>query len=632
MTDSIPDFPERAGGQMAEPVLRVRDLCVEYRVDHTTLQALHEIDLAVRPGEVLGIVGESGCGKSTLSAAVLGLLPANGRITAGQVLLGQQNLVDLPESERRPLRGAGIGMVFQDPLTSLNPTFTVGTQMVNAQRAHASGRKQPQAELRARAVRMLERVGIPDPELRVDDYPHEFSGGQRQRIMIATVLLLQPTVLICDEATSALDVTLQAQVLDLLRHLCLEEGTALIVISHDIGVIAEMADRVCVLYAGRVVEAGSMRAVLDTPGHPYTRRLIASVPSRHRRDQRLVSIEGRVPSLHALPPGCTFAPRCPAAAPECAAAEPGFTDTDGHPVRCLTQVRDAAGSAAAEQASTNGVDAGPASNDDLMRLDDLVCEFADRPSLFERLSRRAPATVRAVNGVDLTVRRGEILGLVGESGSGKTTLGKALLGLTPVSAGAIRFDGQDLVDLSSPGWRGLRRRLQMIFQEAAGSLSPRQRVSQLVTEPYRIHGTPRSEQRSITELLDLVGLTPDQAGKFPHQLSGGQARRVVVARALAVSPDFIVADEPTAGLDVSAAANVLNLLVDLRNKLGLSLLVITHDLNLVGYVANRIAVMRQGQIVEFGGVEDVLERPRHDYTHQLLASVPDLRPATHGVA
>jgi peptide/nickel transport system ATP-binding protein len=339
-----------------------------------------------------------------------------------------------------------------------------------------------------------------------------------------------------------------------------------------------------------------------------------------------------VPSLDALPPGCTFAPRCPAATPECTAAEPGFADTDGHPVRCLTQVRDAAYDNAQEQTADNEVYAEPAPDDDLVQIDGLVCEFADAPSLVDRLSRRPPATVRAVDGVDLTVRRGEILGLVGESGSGKTTLGKALLGLAPVSTGAIRFEGQGLLDMSPSEWRGQRRRLQMIFQEAAGSLSPGQRVSQLVTEPCRIHRTPRAEQRSVDELLDFVGLPPDQAAKFPHQLSGGQARRVGVARALAVRPDFIVADEPTAGLDVSAAANVLNLLVDLPNKLGLSLLVITHDLNLVGYVADRIAVMRQGHIVELGNMGEGLERPRHDYTRDLLSSVPDLRPARGSVA
>ncbi|MPY80015.1 MAG: dipeptide ABC transporter ATP-binding protein [Actinophytocola sp.] len=549
---------------MSGPVLRVSGLDVTYRTKAGTFQALHDIDLELGPGEAIGIVGESGCGKSTLSSAMLRLLPPNGQVTAGSIRLCDQELLALSDAELRRVRGATIGMVFQDPLTSLNPAFRVSTQMVNALRAHIQNGRASSADLHRRAVRMLERVGIADADRRIEDYPHQFSGGMRQRIMIATVLLLQPKVLVCDEATSALDVTLQAQILELLRELCREQETALVVISHDIGVIAEMCDRVCVMDSGRVIESGSVADILTRPRRPYTRKLVASAPSRHH--------------------------------------------SRGIPAR-----KD---STADERA--------------VVVVDGLHTHFTTKPGIVDRLLRRTPRTIRAVDGVDLNVRHNETVGLVGESGSGKTTLGKALLNLGPVTGGDISFDGVSLGGLDRDGVRRMRRRMRMIFQECYGSLSPRMRVEQLLTEPYRIHDTPASDRYSVTELLGLVGLPAEQASKYPHQLSGGQARRVGIARALAVHPEFVVADEPTAGLDVSAAASVLNLLRDLRARLGLTLLIITHDLNLVGDIADRIAVMRNGKIVETGPATQVMDAPQHPYTKTLLDSVPDPWAAVSG--
>jgi peptide/nickel transport system ATP-binding protein len=612
---------------VSEEVLRIDGLHVSYAAKAGGFEALHDVNLTLAAGEVLGIVGESGCGKSTLASAILRLLPPNGRITAGSIRLAGRDLLAASDDELRSVRGAQIGMVFQDPLTSLNPTFRISTQMVNAQRAHATDGETDSRVLRQRAVQMLDRVGIADAARRIDDYPHQFSGGMRQRIMVGTVLLLRPQVLICDEATSALDVTLQAQILELIRGLCREQGTAVIIVSHDIGVVSEMCDRITVLYAGRVVESGSVEDILQRPEHPYTRKLVAAVPSRHRRTERLSTIPGQVPSLTAPPPGCTFAPRCEAAQAVCSDGEPPLLQVGGRRLRCLTEARDATARADVDIA-TSKTDlpqhaAAVRSGQVLVDIEGLSVHFSQRRSLLHTLARRPPECVPAVAGVDLKLAHGEIVGLVGESGSGKTSLGKALLNLAPIADGTVAFDGVGLAGLDAEGWRRLRARMQMIFQEPYGSLSPRLRVEQLVTEPYRIARTPPSDRYSVPELLELVGLSEEQATKYPHELSGGQARRVGIARALALHPDFIVADEPTAGLDVSAAASVLNLLLELRHRLALTFLIITHDLNLVGYVADRIAVMHQGRIIEIGTPTQVMDSPREPYTQALLAAIPD---------
>lgn len=561
-------------------LLEVSDLDVDYRVREGAIPALRGIDLTLGRNEIVGVVGESGSGKSTLAAALIRLLPPNGHITGGRIVFEGRDVLGLDSEELRKLRGAGMAMVFQDPLTSLNPTFTVATQMVNAQRAHAIGTND-EARRRA-AIEMLDRVGIPDAAERIGSYPHEFSGGMRQRVMIATTVLLRPRLLIADEATSALDVTMQAQILTLLCDLCREDDTSIIVISHDLGVIAQLCQKVLVLKDGMPVESGSVTQVLTDPREPYTQQLLAAVPSRHRRDERL---------------------QAPEDDEEVEAAEAGLeTRATAQPV--TTPERD-----------------GP-----LLEVDQLHVYFPEARGLVDKLMRRPPAVVHAVDGVDLRLAPGEAVGLVGESGSGKTTLGKALLGLRPITAGGAVFDGHRLEELSSREWRPLRSRAQMIFQEPTGSLSPRQRVGQLLMEPYRINDTPVEQRYDVEELLTMVRLPAAQATKYPHELSGGQARRVGIARALSVHPDLIIADEPTAGLDVSSAASVLNLIQDLRRDLGLTILTITHDLNLVGYVTDRIAVMYLGKLVEIGTTDQIFDAPGHPYTQALLDAIPEPVP------
>ncbi len=629
---------------MSDRVLVVEDLDVTYHVRSGSLPALRGVSFELRRGEILGIVGESGCGKSTLSAAMLRLLPANGEISGGTILLGNRDVRTMSQRELREMRGRDIAMIFQDPLTSLNPTFKVGSQLIAAMQAHPDVDASDTGKLRQRAIEMLTTVGLPDAHERIDYFPHQFSGGMRQRIMIAMALLLKPELLIADEATSALDVTLQAQILELFRELRRERNTSMLFISHDIGVISEICYRLVVMYAGRAVEQGTVREVLSKPRHPYTQALLASVPSKDRRGERLATIPGRVPSLSELPPGCDFSDRCRHVQPVC--REPGGlhdVHTAGHMVRCL--IHDPASTYETSGIEREGdrvvvgrPEAAPedrprAIGDVLVQARDLEVHFADRPTLASRLMRRQLGAVRAVDGVDLDIRRGEIVGLVGESGSGKTTLGRAILGLERPTGGQVSFDGQDLTAMNPRQLLQLRRRMQMIFQDAHASLSPRRRVGQLLTEPYTIHRIPDEERIAVPELLEMVQLAPEQATKYPHELSGGQARRVNIARALALRPEFIVADEPSAGLDVSAAASVLELMKDLASELGLTYLIVTHDLNLVGYIADRIALMYLGTLVAVGPTPQVYERPMHPYTRSLLDAVstpdPDQTTAPH---
>ena len=616
---------------MSVPVLQVKNLEIKYHTREAILMAIHNASFDVNKAEIVGVVGESGCGKSTVASAVMRLLPPNGEISGGQILFQGRDLCQLDQEAMRRLRGKDMAMIFQDAMTSLNPVFTIERQMVDAQRAQlaADSQRQPKA-LRDRAVEMLERVGIPDPAQRIKEYPHQFSGGMRQRIMIAMALLSVPGLLVADEPTSALDVTLEAQILELILKLRDELGTAMLYITHDLGVIARLCDRVIVMYAGNIVESGGVYDIFEQPKHPYTQALLRSHPAHSLREHRLRTIRGRVPSLGELPAGCKFAPRCDLVRDVCHEVEPGFYQVDGQHALCHAygETWSAAGVATVPPATTpepttpESVEATPTADQVIVEMKGLHTHFSDRAALLGQILGRKGGAVRAVDGVDVRLRRGETLGLVGESGSGKTTLGRTMLRLVDSTRGEVVIQGQDITRVPHGKLRPMRARMQMIFQDPFSSLTPRMKVSSILLEPFRIHGVPVDDKSKVDELLEMVGLSAEQADKYPHQLSGGQARRVGIARALALHPDILVADEPTAGLDVSVAAGILNLLKDLREQLNLTYIIITHNLNVISFIADRVAVMYLGKILELARTEDLFTRPRHPYTEALMSAIP----------
>ena len=615
---------------MVTPILQVRDLEIKYHTREGVLTAIHNASFDVHQGQIVGVVGESGCGKSTIASAVMRLLPPNGEISGGQIIFDGQDLTALGIEQMRHYRGRDLSMIFQDAMTSLNPVFTIEQQMLDAQKAHLpGGADRSEAALRERAVRMLDRIGIPDATDRIKEYPHQFSGGMRQRIMIAIALLANPSLLVADEPTSALDVTLEAQILELICGLRDELNTGLLYITHDLGVIAQICDRVIVMYAGNIVEAGDVLPIFEQPKHPYTQALLRSHPSRRMRGRRLRTIPGVVPSLRDLPAGCKFAPRCPLAREICRTHEPDYWDIGEQIALCHSYAPSWKGPDAAsfaeEKPSEAKAEIEPErqrSNTVLIRTSGLHKHFRDNVGLLGQILGQEATAVRAVHGVDLAIRQGETLGLVGESGSGKTTLARTILRLTDPTMGNIAVLGKEITDLTTRDIRPLRSRMQMIFQDPTSSLSPRMKASSLLMEPYVIHNVPESERKDPEELLAMVGLAPEQLDKYPHQLSGGQARRLGIARALALEPDIIMADEPTAGLDVSVAAGLLNLLKDLRDRLDLTYVIITHNLNVIGFISDRVAVMYLGRIVELADAEMLFETPKHPYTEALLSAIP----------
>ena len=538
-------------------VLELKNLSVKYRTSAGILTALRDINLTVNPGEIVGIVGESGCGKSTVAAAMMKILPPNGFISGGEVLFKGQDLLKLPADRMRNLRGTQLAMIFQDPMTSLNPVFSIETQMLDILRSHIqsqNGHSQSDVELSKTAISMLDRVGIPDAAERIKNYPHQFSGGMRQRIFIAMALMANPSLLIADEPTSALDVTLEAQIMELIRGLRDEFGTSILYISHDLGVIAQLCDQVVVMYAGNIVESGDTFRIFDNPTHPYTRALLAAYPSHRQRRKRLLAIPGKVPSLKDLPAGCKFADRCGLARPMCFISEPGrLLVAEGHQVFCNYPPEEGA-NGTVDLAMGVSVAQKPSQrqesrrklpeNEVLISVQGLKTYFGDRVSLFNQLlspiHKVKRGYVRAVDGVDLEIRYGETIGLVGESGSGKTTLGKTILHLIKSTNGKIVFDGQDITHSPENIIRPLRTRMQMIYQDPYSSLSPRMKVSDLLVEPFKIQGVAYNQKKEVARLLDMVGLSTEQADKYPHELSGGQARRIGIARALALDRKSVV--------------------------------------------------------------------------------------------
>jgi oligopeptide/dipeptide ABC transporter ATP-binding protein len=622
-------------------LLEVKGLEVAYHTHKGPLKALFDVNFEVQAGEIVGIVGESGCGKSTVASALLRLLPPNGEILSGEMLFKGRDLMKLSPAELRSIRGQEIAMIFQDPTTSLNPVFTISTQMRDIQNAHIEAIHQNEkVDLKERAVEFLRQVGIPDAEDRIDTFPHQFSGGMRQRIMIAIALMSKPGLLIADEPTSSLDVTMEAQILELIKQLRQKYQTSILFISHDLGVIANLCDRVVVMYTGRVVEQGDVVTIFEQPKHPYTRALLRSVPSRQFHGERLMNIPGRVPSLFNLPPGCKFADRCSFTQPVCQQQEPRFLSQDGGAIRCHYYdpasgydggaweqgAAPSPASQAAEVSTERDEARDMTKGQSLLRLENLTTYFYDEANFLDQILGRRGSPVHAVDGVNLEILRGEIVGLVGESGCGKTTLGRTILNLVTPASGKTYYDGADIAQLSPADLRKLRGRIQMIFQDPFSSLSPRSQVAYLLTEPYKIHHIPAAQQYSVAELLEMVELPSEIASKYQHELSGGQARRVGIARALALRPEFLIADEPTSGLDVSVAASILNLMKDLAGRLNLTYLVITHNLNVVGYFADRVAVMYLGKLVEMGRTKQVFESPAHPYTLALLSAISEPNP------
>jgi peptide/nickel transport system ATP-binding protein len=608
-------------------LLAVRDLHVSFPSEAGPVRAVRGLDFDVRRGEVLGIVGESGSGKSVSSLAVLGLLPERAHV-AGSIRLYDRELIGLPDRDMSAIRGRRISMVFQDPMSALTPVYTVGAQVAEAVRAHDRGIGRAAAALRA--VELLDLVGIPNPRAAARAFPHEFSGGMRQRVVIAIAIANDPDLIIADEPTTALDVTVQAQVLDVLSTAREVTGAGIVLITHDLGVVAGFADRLLVMYAGRAVETGAVEEVYRRPRMPYTLGLLGAIPRLGQANRPLVPIPGRPPSLVALPPGCPFAPRCPLAVDECLTAEPPLLPVgDGHGSACIR-----AGELGAEESTVheaarvygmadtgNTADGVPRERrEQVLAVRDLVRHF---PVTKGAIFRRSVGTVRAVDGISFDITAHETLGLVGESGCGKTTTLLQILELAAPQAGSVTLFGQDVGTATKAARRRLRRDIQVVFQDPIASLDPRMPISDIIAEPLRLYGFDAGRARArVAELLRLVGMSPDHAARYPAEFSGGQRQRVGIARALALEPRLVVLDEPVSALDVSVQAGVLNLLADLRSRLGLSYLFVSHDLSVIGQVADRVAVMYLGRIVEIGAASAVLGAAAHPYTRALLSAVP----------
>ena len=610
------------------PLLDIRDLHTDIEIRSGVVHALSGVDLHVNPGETLGIVGESGSGKTMTALSLMGLLPQGGSVSSGQIILDGQDLTKLALKEKRKLRGTKVGMIFQDPLTSLNPTMKIGLQVCEPLRVH---KKLSKKEALERAVEILKRVGMPRPEVVINNYPHQLSGGMRQRVMIAMALVCEPRILIADEPTTALDVTTQMQILDLIDELRDEYQMGVILITHDLGVVAGHTDRVAVMYAGRIVETAPTKTLFTEPKHRYTSSLMAALPERAlAAGTKLFSIPGAPPSLTNLPVGCRFAARCLWATDECRAGYPDLSGDDAHTFSCFHPVQEGDESPAALQAKLdtqkNGDEAGAqqaplVSSKVLLDVKEASREYESAGSGF---FKRDKGVVSAVDRVSITVKKGETYGLVGESGCGKSTMGRLIAGLERPSGGAIELDGRDLATLKGRDAVTIHRDVQMMFQDSYAAMDPRMRIDQILAEPMSIQKTGNARQiaERIMEIIEQVGLTEEILDRYPHEFSGGQLQRIGFARSLTLAPDLIVADEPVSALDVSVQAQVLNLMKDLQAELGLSYLFISHDLAVVQYMADRIGVMYLGRIVEEGPAKEVVENPKHPYTKALIDSIP----------
>ncbi len=610
------------------PLLQIDNLRTDIRLKHSTVHAVDDISLHVESGETLGIVGESGCGKTMTALSIMNLLPTGGSIVGGSIRLNDREISQLSDEDLRHIRGNEIGMIFQDPLTSLNPTMTVGRQIAEAVQLHRDVNREQAMD---RAAEVLDLVGMPRARERINEYPHQFSGGMRQRVMIAMALACDPKLLIADEPTTALDVTIQKQILELIDDLRQRLGMAVILVTHDLGVIAGRADRVAVMYAGKIAEGTSTSTLFANPRHPYTEALFHALPEKAAATrERLLSIPGLPPDLTNPPGGCRFAPRCRYATDRCRAEGPELRgETPDHQFACFYPVgmaeRGDRAVVAARLEVTPEPSAAVPATETLLEARNLVKDFAVTKGAV--LQRRVGA-VSAVADVSFDISRGQTLGIVGESGCGKTTIGRLLVGLDNPTSGSIIFEGKDLSKSSGRDYRRERRKIQFMFQDSYSSLDPRMRAGTILREPLVVQGIGnRAEQRKkIEEMLGQVGLPVSALDRYPHEFSGGQRQRLGFARALILSPALIVADEPVSALDVSIQAQVLNLMRDLQRELGLTYMFISHDLSVVRYLSTRIGVMYLGKLVEIGPADEVYLTPAHPYTRGLIDSAPVADP------
>ena len=608
---------------MREVVLGVARLRTQLDTPRGIVRAVDGLDFELRKGECFALVGESGSGKSMTALSIMRLLPGAGRNAGGEVLLGGQDLLALPEAAMRAVRGRRVAMIFQEPATALNPVLTVGRQIAEVIERHTALAGQA---VQQRVLELLHAVGIPDGARRCGEYPFQLSGGLKQRVMIAAALAAEPEVLIADEPTTALDVTIQAQILDLLVALQAERSMAILLITHDLGIVARMAQRVAVMYAGEIVEIAGREAFFAAPQHPYSQKLFQALPSPEKRGGELSVIPGQVPPLSGSFTGCRFAERCEFAFERCRLEAPRLIPVAGSEagttlVRCHLREQGPDGARAGVGERPEETQIALLGVPVIARLEGLKVHFPIRKGLF----KRAVAQVRAVDGVSLDLHAGRTLALVGESGCGKTTVGKALLRLIEPTSGRVVFAGRDLASLSRHDLRTARGAMQIVFQDPYASLNPRMRVAEILAEGMQSLGIGRNDReraKRVERLLEQVGLPSEALARYPHEFSGGQRQRIAIARALAVEPKLIVCDEPTSALDVSVQAQILNLLKSLQSRLGVAYLFITHNISIVEYLAHEVAVMYLGRIVEQGSAAEVLDNPRHPYTAALLSAVP----------
>ncbi len=628
---------------MPTPALKVHDLTTEIQLSRATVHAVGNVDLEIGEGETLGLVGESGSGKSILGLSILGLLPGGGHVTGGSIKLYDRELVGMKPRELREIRGNEIAMIFQDSLSSLNPTKSIGEQVAEPVRLHRGASRK---EALDRALEVLELVGLPRPRERLSDYPHQLSGGLRQRVMIAIALACEPKVLLADEPTTALDVTIQAQILKVLDDLEQRLGMATLLVTHDMGVVAGRSRRINVMYAGRIVETAPSEELFTAMRHPYTQSLLGSIPRLESDASKpLLSIPGLPPDLTNPPAGCRFAARCRFATDQCRAQEPPLTGSGEHFFACwnpvdgpavITVSKPAAGAAPAAAVAASVISepapapaAAPAATNGSAPLLELVNVVREYPVTAGALLKRKVNSVKAVSNVSLYVNPGESFGLVGESGCGKTSLGKLIVGIEKPDAGQVKVRGEELFKKRGGELRTARRVVQMMFQDPYGSLDPRMRVRSILREPMQVQGigSAKEQDQRVRELLGEVGLPVNALERYPHEFSGGQRQRIALARALVLEPKIMVADEPVSALDVSIRSQVLNLMKRLQSEHGMASIVISHDLAVVKYLSDRIGVMYLGRLVELGTGDDIYRRAAHPYTEALIKTIPVPDPA-----